>query len=63
MNYPYPILLSFFDFYAYPLPDNFLKVPLRGTFKKLSGFYDSAERCNASINRWFSFSNRTATRK
>jgi hypothetical protein len=26
-------------------PDNFLKVPLRGTFKKLSGFYGSARRC------------------
>jgi hypothetical protein len=25
-------------------PDNFLKVPLRGTFKKLSGFYGSAMR-------------------
>jgi hypothetical protein len=27
-------------------PDNFLKVPLRGTFKKLSGLYGSARRCN-----------------
>jgi len=26
--------------------DNFLKVPLRGTFKKLSGLYGSARRCN-----------------
>jgi len=25
--------------------DNFLKVPLRGTFKKLSVFYGSARRC------------------
>jgi hypothetical protein len=24
--------------------DNFLKVPLRGTFKKLFGFYSSARR-------------------
>jgi hypothetical protein len=24
---------------------NFLKVPLRGTFKKLAGFYGSARRC------------------
>jgi hypothetical protein len=25
--------------------ENFLKVPLRGTFKKFSGFYKSAKRC------------------
>jgi hypothetical protein len=28
-------------------PENFLKVPLRGTFKKFSGFYNSAKRCIA----------------
>ncbi len=27
-------------------PDSFLKVPLVGTFKKLSEFYGSALRCN-----------------
>jgi hypothetical protein len=27
-------------------PDNFLKVSLRGTFKKLSELYGSALRCN-----------------
>jgi len=26
--------------------ENFLKVPLRDTFKKFSGFYNSAKRCN-----------------
>jgi hypothetical protein len=25
--------------------EDFLKVPLRGTFKKSSGFYNSAKRC------------------
>jgi hypothetical protein len=29
--------------------DKFLKVPLRGTFKNLSGSYDSAKRCSYII--------------
>ena len=28
--------------------ERFLKVPLRGTFKNLSGFHDSAKRCNSA---------------
>jgi hypothetical protein len=31
-------------------PDKFLKVLLRGTFKNLSGFYDSEKRCNRYAN-------------
>jgi len=30
-------------------PDKFLKVPLRGTFKNLSGAYISAKRCSYTI--------------
>jgi len=29
--------------------EKFLKVPLRGTFKNFSGFYNSAKRCNCYI--------------
>ncbi len=29
--------------------EKFLKVPLRGTFKNFSGFYDSAKRCTQEI--------------
>jgi len=34
-------------------PDNFLKVLLHGTFKKLSGFYSSAKRCMWEKVVWF----------
>jgi len=31
--------------------EKILKVPLRGTFKIFSGFYNGAKRCNESVIR------------